>query len=347
LVTGGAGYFGSLLVQRLVDEGHCVRILDRVRPDAAPQGVEIVRADIRNARAVQKACEGIDVVHHNVALVPLAGDRSGFWSINEGGTRNVLEAALATRVRKVVHMSSSAIYGAPKKNPVDESSPPNPAEEYGQAKLAAELVCHEFRNRGLDVTIIRPRTIMGHGRLGIMQILFEWIRQGAAVPVLGGGRNVYQFIHADDLASACVSAAERPGSAEYNIGASQFGTMLESLQGLAQHAGTGSKIVSVPMWPAELVTRLAGRLGLSPLGPYHALMYGRSLWFDVRKAREELNFEPRFSNVQMLCHSYDWYVAHREETLSRRGASLHSMAVEQKALKILPSLLAWLPAARN
>jgi nucleoside-diphosphate-sugar epimerase len=345
LVTGGAGYFGSLLVLRLLDRRVPVRILDVHRPDPPLQGVEVVQGDVRDAHIVSRACEGVDVVHHNVALVPLARDKEGFWSVNEGGTRNVLEAALRTGVRKVVHMSSSAVYGAPDTNPVDEATPPNPGEEYGRAKLAAEGLCREFRTAGLDVTIIRPRTIMGHGRLGIMQILFEWVRDGAAVPVLGGGRNVYQFVHADDLADACLAAAERPGPADYNIGAAVFGTMLETLRGLVQHAGTGSRIVSVPMTPAAALTRLAGRAGLSPLGPYHALMYGRSLWFDIRKARNELGFTPRFGNIEMLCHSYDWYVAHRAEILARRAGSPHSMAVRQRALKFLPRVLAWLPAA--
>lgn len=345
LVTGGAGYFGSLLVQRLVDQGQAVRVLDVNRPDPLRPGVELVQGDVRDANVVRQACEGIEVVHHNVALVPLARDRSGFWSVNEGGTRTLLDAALAARVGKVIHMSSSAVYGAPKSNPVDESTPPSPGEEYGRAKLAAEKICRDFRARGLDVTIIRPRTIMGHGRLGIMQILFEWIREGAAVPVLGGGRNVYQFVHADDLASACLAAADRKGATDYNIGAAEFGTMLEALQGLARHAGTGSRIVSVPMRPAELITRIAGSLGVSPLGPYHALMYGRSLWFDIRKAQEELAYRPRFGNVEMLCHSYDWYLAHRDETLARRSGSLHAMPVKQSALKLLPHLLAWLPAA--
>ena len=206
-------------------------------------------------------------------------------------------------------------------------------------------MCRRAAKDGLDVTLIRPRTIMGHGRLGIMQILFEWIRQGAPVPVLGGGHNVYQFVHADDLAAACLAAADRPGAADYNIGATEFGTMLETLQGLARHAGTGSKVVSVPMRPAEIMTRLAGRIGVSPLGPYHALMYGRALWFDVRKAREELGFQPRFSNIEMLCHSYDWYLAHRDQIMARRGGSPHSMAVKQQALRFLPKVLAWLPAA--
>ena len=345
LVTGGAGYFGSLLVQWLRDRGYAVRILDVNLPEPLVPGVEVIQGDVRDAGTVRQACEGIAVVHHNVALVPLARDKAGFWSVNEGGTRILLEAAHAAGVRKVVHMSSSAVYGAPDRNPVDETTAPKPGEEYGRAKLAAETICREFRTRGLDITMIRPRTIMGHGRLGIMQILFEWIRQGAPVPVLGGGHNVYQFVHADDLAAACLAAAERPGPAEYNIGAAEFGTMIETLNGLARHAATGSKVVSVPLRPAEAMTRLASRMGLSPLGPYHALMYGRALWFDIRKAREELDYRPRFSNIEMLCDSYDWYVAHRAEILARRTGSPHSRAVKQGALALVPRLLAWLPAA--
>lgn len=345
LVTGGAGYFGTLLVQRLHERGIAVRIFDINRPDHVPPGVEVVQGDVRDAAAVMRACDNVDVIHHNVALVPLARDKEGFWSVNEGGTRTVLEAARAAGVRKVVHMSSSAVYGAPDRNPVTEDTTPRPGEEYGKAKLAAEAVCREFRGRGADITIIRPRTIMGHGRLGIMQMLFEWVRRGDAIPVLGGGRNTYQFVHADDLADACLLAADRGGSTDYNIGADTFGTMVETLRGLVRHAQTQTRIVSVPMWPAATATLIAGRLGLSPLGPYHALMYGRSMWFDTSKARAELGFQPRFSNIDMFCQSYDWYVAHREETLAKRSGSPHNTAVKQRALRLLPSLLALLPAA--
>ena len=179
LVTGGAGYFGTLLVERIREAGHSVRIFDINDADERPAGVEMVRGDIRDPAAVRRAVEGASVIHHNVALVPLAKDKAAFWSVNRDGTRNLLEAALGAGTRKIVHMSSSAVYGAPDRNPVDDSTVPRPQEDYGRAKLAAEELCHEFVARKLDVTIVRPRTIMGHGRLGIMQILFEWIRHPA------------------------------------------------------------------------------------------------------------------------------------------------------------------------
>lgn len=339
LVTGGSGYFGTTLVEALRSQGLPVRIFDVNEPSPIPPGVEFVRGDICDADAVRRACEGVEAIHHNVALVPLAKDKSAFWSVNRDGTRNLLEAALAARVRKVVNMSSSAVFGVPSRNPVDDSVSPRPLEDYGKAKLAGEDLCREFSTRGLDITIIRPRTIMGHGRLGIMQIIFEWIFTGRNIPVLGGGGNVYQFVHASDLASACVLAAGRPGAACYNIGAAEFGTLRATLEGLVGHAGTRSRVVSLPMAPAVALMQLTSALGLSPLGPYHALMYGRSLYFDLSKPMRELNWQPRYSNIQMFCESYDWYVAHREEVLNRTAGSHHQLGVKQGILALVSKFL--------
>jgi nucleoside-diphosphate-sugar epimerase len=345
LVTGGAGYFGTILVQRLVHQGHRVRIFDINEADEKPAGVETVKADIRDRDAVLRACEGVAVVHHNVALVPLAKDVEAFWSVNEGGTRNLLEAALARKVGKVVHMSSSAVFGVPPRNPVDDSVEPNPQEDYGRAKLAGEKLCHDHVARGLDVTIIRPRTIMGHGRLGIMQILFEWIREGKPVPVFGKGANRYQFVHADDLASAAIKAGERPGAGTYNVGADRFGTMRETLAALIAHAGTGSRIVSVPAGPAVAMMNVTSRLGLSPLGAYHSLMYGREMYFDLERTRRELDWAPRFSNAEMFCESYDWYLRNRDEVLGRHHASHHRSPVKQGVLRAVSVGLKVFPSA--
>jgi nucleoside-diphosphate-sugar epimerase len=333
LVTGGAGYFGTLLVMRLAEAGMRVRIFDINEADERPAGVEVVRGDIRDSAAVRRAVEGVDVVHHNVAMVPLAKDKEAFWSVNRDGTRYLLEAALAAKARKVVHMSSSAIFGAPDRNPVDDATVPRPQEDYGRAKLAAEDLCHEYVARGLDVSIIRPRTIMGHGRLGIMQILFEWVRQGKNIPVFGRGDNLYQFVHADDLAAAAIKAAERRGASTYNVGAEKFGTMRETLEGLVRYANTGSRVVSVPMAPAVAMMKVTSRAGVSPLGAYHSLMYGRAMYFDLARTKRELGWAPRFGNVEMFCDSYDWYLQHREEVLARHGASHHRSPVKQGVLR--------------
>ncbi len=339
LITGGSGYFGSLLRDRLRARGQPVRVFDISDAEDRPADVAFVRGDVRDLAAVTAACEGCSTVYHCVAQVPLAKNKELFHSVNVDGTSNLLRAAQTAKVAKVIYVSSSAVFGAPKSNPVTLATPPAPGEAYGRAKLEGEDLCRKAIASGLDVSIIRPRTIMGHGRLGIFQMLFEWIRTGDNVPVLGDGSNIYQFVHADDLADACILAAARPGAATYNCGAEKFGTMREVLEHLCKHAGTGSKVRSVPMTPAVWGMSLTSAIGLSPLGPYHALMYGRSMYFDITPAQKELGWKPRFSNEQMFVDSYEWYLKNRETVLAATNASHHRSAVKAGVLGLVRRML--------
>ena len=339
LITGGSGYFGSLLRDRLRERGHAVRVFDLADADDRASDVQFVQGDIRDAARVKEAVRSCEVVFHCVAQVPLAKDKKLFHSVNVRGTENLLHAALENKTRKVIYISSSAVFGAPKSNPVTEATLPAPGEAYGRAKLEGETLCHQLAKHGLDITVIRPRTIMGHGRLGIFQILFEWIREGRNIPVLGRGDNVYQFVHADDLAEACILAAARSGATIYNCGAANFGTMREVLEHLCARAKTGSRVRSVPMTPAVFFMKTTSTLGLSPLGAYHALMYGRSMYFDIGKAQRELDWQPRFSNNEMFVQSYEWYLANREKILHATGASHHRSAVKQGILALAKHLL--------
>ena len=314
-----------------------MRIFDLNPPGEAAGEVDFVQGDVRDREALARACRGIDAVLHNVAQVPLARDRELFWSVNVLGTANLLLAARDSGVEKIVHTSSSAIFGIPESNPVTEETPPHPLEDYGRAKLQAELLCREAVQGGADVTIVRPRTILGHGRLGIMAILFEFVADGAPIFVFGSGDNRYQFVHANDLADACLRAASRPGAEVYNIGAQVFGTMRETLQALVDHAGTGSRVRSLPVAPARAAMQAVANAGLAPFAPYHWLLYGESLWFDVTKAKAELGWEPRHSNASMVVESYEWFLAHRDELGGRTGSE-HQSAARLGALKLLKRL---------
>ena len=339
LVTGGSGYFGTILADLIVERGDAVRVFD-INPPASrdDEQVEFVSGDVRDRDALRKACEGVDVVLHNVAQVPLAKDRALFRSVNVVGTANMLLAARDAGVGKIVHTSSSAIFGIPEHNPVTEDTPGRPLEAYGRAKLEAEVLCREASAAGLDVSIVRPRTILGHGRLGIMAILFEFVAEGAPLYVFGRGDNRYQFVHAADLADAVLRAADREGSSVYNIGTTEFGTMRETLQALVDHAATGSQVRSLPAAPAQAGMRVLAGLGLAPFAAYHWLLYGESLWFDTTKARTELGWESTHSNAEMVIESYEWFLAHRAELGGTHG-SHHQSPVKLgllKALKRLP-----------
>jgi len=308
LITGGSGYFGSVLAEQALARGDAVRIFDLNPPGPALAGAEFVAGDVRDRAAVRGACDGIDVVFHNVAQVPLAKDRALFDAVNVGGTANVLVAARDARVGKVVHTSSSAVFGIPEQNPVTESTACRPLEAYGRAKLRAELLCADSVAAGLDVTVVRPRTVLGHGRLGVMALLFEFVADGAPVFVLGGGHNRYQLVHAADLADACLRAGDRSGPTVYNVGALDFGTM-----------------------------RALASLDLAPFAPYHWLLYSESLYFDVAKARTELGWEPRHSNAAMVIESYEWFLAHRREG-DDPARSHHQSPVRPGLVRLLKAL---------
>lgn len=341
LVTGGNGYFGELLVRQILARGDSVRVLDLSTCTDPVDGVDYVVADIRDGAAVRAACDGMDVVYHNVAQVPLSRDREQLESVNVGGTRTLLDACLDAGVSKVVHTSSSAVFGVPDANPVRTDTVPHPGEAYGASKLAAEQLCHEYVSRGLDVSIVRPRTIVGHGRLGIFGILFDWIADGSDVIVLGRGDNRYQFVHADDLASLCIAAGLSSGPTVLHGGAGDIQTMRTTLEALCAHAGTGAGVRSMPVRPTLLAMRAMSSLRLAPFAPYHWLMYSREMWFDVEETMARVAWEPIWSTDAMFAQSYDWFLEHRNDDST--GASHHRSSARQGALTVAKRFVTLLP----
>jgi nucleoside-diphosphate-sugar epimerase len=337
LITGGSGYFGTVLAELALARGDAVRIFDVNPPGPSLDAADFFEGDVRDRTAVRRACTDIDIVLHNVAQVPLAKDRALFDEVNVGGTANVLVAARDAHVAKVVHTSSSAVFGIPERNPVTADTPCRPLEAYGAAKLRAEMLCHDAIVGGLDVTIVRPRTVLGHGRLGLMAVLFEFVADGAPVFVLGGGHNRYQLVHANDLADACLRAGDRATPSVYNVGAREFGTMRETLQALVDHAQTGSRLRSLPVAPAKVAMHSLASLGLAPFAPYHWLLYSESLYFDIEPVHRELGWEPRHSNASMVIESYEWFLAHRHDP-DTTGRSHHQSPVRLGVLRALKAL---------
>lgn len=338
LVTGGAGFLGIHLSRLLCQSGWRVRLMDSLAPqEPIASGMEFLQGDICDLSLLRKACRGIDALVHCAALVPLTRAGGEFLRVNTAGSETVLKAACAERVRKVIYLSSSTVYGRPADLPVTESSPMQPLSLYGRSKRLAEAVCLGFKERGLDVTIIRPRPLIGPGRLGILQILWDWVRAGSAVYILGSGDNRFQLCSARDCARLCVLAAEKPCFQEdFNVGAERFTTLRKDLEALAAHAGTGSRIVPIsPAW-ARPALSLLDRLRLSPFVEWHYKTIDANWHFDTSKARALLDWRPEDSNVDMLASAYDWYL----KTVRAKPHSPASAHRSPVPLGIL-SLLSW------
>ena len=337
LVTGGSGFLGNLIAQRLLARGEQVRNLDVWRdPKAAPE-IEYVACDIRDRAGVARAMQGIDVVHHNVALVPLTKSGTKFWEVNVDGSRIAAEEAAQAGAQAFIHMSSSALYGVPARCPIDASTPLAPIEIYGRAKLAGEQAVQEVCARtGMPLIVIRPRTLLGEGRLGIFQILFDWISTARSVYVIGGGEGGFQFLHALDMMDFYMLAldAGRPGV--YNVGTDRFGTLRAALENLIAYAGTSSRVRSLPVGPTIAALTALDKLKLSPLAPWHYLTYHKPFSFDVSPLLA-MGWKPRYSNDEMMRESYDWFLAHRGEEV-RADASAHRKPVREGLLWLLKQL---------
>lgn len=337
LVTGGSGFLGNLIARRLLERGEQVRNLDVWRDARAPADIEYLECDIRDRDGVGRAMRGIDVVHHNVALVPLTKSGTKFWEVNVEGSRIAAEEAARAGVQAFIHMSSSALYGVPDRCPITASTPLRPVEIYGRAKLAGEQAVQEVcAASGLPLVAIRPRTLLGEGRLGIFQILFDWIASGRSVYVIGGGEGGFQFLHALDMMDFYMLAldAGRPGV--YNVGTDRFGTLREALENLIRYAGTASTVRSLPVGPTIAALGLLDRLRLSPLAPWHYLTYHKPFSFDVTPLLA-MGWRPRYSNDEMMRESYDWFLAHRDEKVGAE-ASAHHKPVREGFLWLLKRL---------
>ncbi|MCH1612703.1 MAG: NAD(P)-dependent oxidoreductase, partial [Flavobacteriales bacterium] len=198
MVTGGTGFLGSKIISNLIGKNiQCINY-DLNLLNTSNEKLNQVSGDILDKDTLLKSLIDVDIVIHNVAAVPLTKNNKLFNDVNIVGTQNIIECSNKSNVKKLINISSSAIYGIPPFNPVNELTVTKPVDNYGAAKLEAENLLFKNKNN-FEFVSIRPRTILGPERLGIFQILFEWIYQNQNIPVLNGGENIYQFVHAKDL----------------------------------------------------------------------------------------------------------------------------------------------------
>jgi nucleoside-diphosphate-sugar epimerase len=332
LVTGGTGFLGLHLARALARAGYDVRTLDVHPPGpSADPDWEFVEADVRDPDAMAKAVRNVDVVVDNAALVPVTrSDAGSYRSVNVDGCRTTLEAARKQDVH-VLHISSSAIYGVPRQLPITPTTPLSPFEPYGESKAIAETVVAQARRNGQTVASLRPRTLLGEGRLGIFDVIFARVRAGKRVPMFGAGHNKVQMSDVEDFCSAALSAIKKSANDDYNVGAETFGTVKEDLQALIDHAGTKAKPTPVPTLAIRAVLQPLDAVGRSPFNVWHWKSAPRPFYFELTKTKADLRWEPHYSNAQALIRAYQHYIARPEAS----SASAHRRPLEGGLARVL------------
>ena len=337
LITGGAGFFGSILKEMLLLNGNICISIDLELDDYKHDNFIAIQGDIRDNALLDNVFlkYKFDAVFHCAAL--LAHEKKhlkDLWSSNVDGTKNIAEYAKKYNVKQIVFISSNCIWCKNFDYLVTEQEIPEPGEIYGRSKAEGEKILLSYSD-SINSVILRCPTIIDEGRLGLLGILFQFIDENRKLWMVGDGKNRYQFIYAKDLAEACIKAVDYPQTEIFNIGSDNVKTFNEVYKYVIEKAGSKSKLVHTPKKFTEFCMKLAYKLGVSPLGPYQYKMISESFIFDTNKIKEKLNFSPSLTNEEMLYKAYKYYHDNKGEILNRTNVSAHKSMAAMGIIRIV------------
>jgi dihydroflavonol-4-reductase len=316
LVTGATGFTGGHLARTLRARGHPVRALVRhgtAADSLAGTGIEVVRGDITDARAVAAAVAGMEIVYHVAAVYRTAGHPDEHYrAVNVGGTRNVLDAAARHGVDRVVHCSTVGVHGAIRDVPSHEDSPFNPGDIYQETKLEGELAAQEAFRQGLPGVVVRPAAIYGPGDLRFLK-LFRSVQSGR-FRMFGSGDVTYHLVYIDDLVDGFILCGEKTEALgrTYILGGNDYITLNAFVRLVAEALEVAPPRGRLPLPPliaaAVLCEAVCRPFGIEP--PLHRRrvdFFVKPRAFTIERARRELGYEPRVAPGQGLRRTAEWY----------------------------------------
>lgn len=338
LITGGSGFLGINMIRKLMEHNIFeVVVLDLVDfdyPEASK--IKFIKGDIRDKSVVREAMQGITHVIHTAAALPLY-KKDDIMTTDVDGTRNLVDAAFTAKVERFIHVSSTAVYGIPDHHPLREDDELSGVGPYGNAKIFAEEVCLEYREKGMIIPIVRPKSFIGPERLGVFALLYDWAKDGHNFPMIGSGNNRYQLLDVEDLADSiwlCMTKDGKKVNDTFNIGAKEFTTMKEDYQAVLDYAGHNKKIIGFPASPAIWALRILEFLHLSPLYKWVYETACEDSFVSIEKAENILGFQPMYSNKDALIRNFKWYLENLEKFKHSSGIS-HRVPWKQGILSVL------------
>lgn len=339
LVTGGAGFLGYHLAQALPAKGIGFLACNDIAPffkDEYPADALLVNVDVRDKDAMTKLIKDnrIEIIIHTAAALPL-WKKEDIYSTNVKGVRNTLEIARDLGVERFVFISSTAVYGVPEKHPLVEEDEMVGVGAYGKTKIIGEELCSEFRDQGMCVPVIRPKTFIGTARLGVFQILYDWVDSGKRIPIIGKGQNKYQLLEVRDLIEAiCLAASLDPQLANdvFNVGAQRYQQVRQDVGALCDFADSGARVMPTPASIVKPALAFFELIGVSPL---YKWVYGtadKDSYVSTEKIETKLGWKAKYSNQDALISSHKWYLEHKDELQTAKPGVTHRVGWNQGIL---------------
>jgi nucleoside-diphosphate-sugar epimerase len=300
-VTGGSGFIGGRLIERLVADGHTVRALARSDGAAAKVealGAEPLRGDLSDVDSMAAGAAGADVAYHCAAKAENSRDWAAFVAANVDGTRNVVTACRTAGVRRLVHVGTEAalMNGQPLVN-VDETVPlrADSRAPYPATKAAAEQLVRDANGDGLETVVVRPRFVWGAGDTTLLPVMTEMVRAGRFAWI-GGGRHRTDVTHVDNVVEGLVLAAGRgtPGEV-YFVTDGEPVVFREFVSDLLATQGVAAPTRSLPYGLANAVAAVGEwlwRRGTPPLDRFTVWVSALECTIDITKARTDLGYAP-------------------------------------------------------
>jgi dihydroflavonol-4-reductase len=321
LVTGATGFTGSHLARTLASRGCQVRAFQRDAsrtPDVPGiPGIDVAIGDLRDPAALARAVEGVDVVYHIAAIYRQAGvSRDVYRAVNATAAGQIVDAAAAAGVRRVVHCSTVGVHGDIEHPPANEDAPLKPGDIYQDTKLEGERLAREAgARRGIEVTVARPSGIYGPGDRRLLK-LFRGVARRRWV-TLGRGRIYYHLTYIDDLVEGFRLCGEHPSAANrtYILAGGEVTTLNDLVAMIADVAGVKPPAVHLPVWPfwiaGALCEAVCAPLGLEPpLYRRRVDFFTKSRAFDISRAQRDIGYAPQVTLRDGIARTLKWYRAH-------------------------------------
>jgi len=314
-IFGGNGFVGRYLANTLTERKEQVAVCDlhdTLHSDIL-SSCEYLRVDIRDTEVLANLPIDKEDVVINMAAnqyhtkVPKNREEY-FRSVNTEGTRNLLAMMEKKGCTKYIMFSTDMTYGKPQYLPVDTKHPQNPFGPYGQSKLLSEQLCREYRAKGMNITIFRPRMIMGPGRAGILLKLFKLIDLNLPVPTVGNGHNHYQMISVFDCVSAVLCAIDKGiPNKEYNLGSENAPDVRALLQNTIRQAHKHSLVIPTPGKLVKATLRFLDNIGLTLMYPEQFMIADEEYILDISETKKDLGWQPKYNDADMLAEAYKMY----------------------------------------